>query len=201
MVKRIFLNLLPLFLVISIVSHASSSDISLENDDISVVIHEKRNGSEFFPSEENYTKDFFNFNNNNQNFGNYTKVNLDSAINSVIFQLKKFIILEKIPNCRRSQTRETQVYANSLESTSIDFIFYNPKRFGEIEKARNKGDQAIEYRAGESFGLSTESSSKDQSPIFAMMANIECLPTRIRFISQENGKRYLEYREGDKAWE
>ena len=106
---------------------------------------------------------------------------------------------KKLPNCTENKHVRIPVNGNSLESRKFDFILYAPEEAYQAEKASSWKEKAVPYIAGSSFGL--RKPAPDPRPLWGLMVGVPCLPTRIHFITTKDGRRFAEYRIGEKAWE
>lgn len=102
-----------------------------------------------------------------------------------------------LPNCGASAVRQTQVFERTEEAQAFDYLFYadaDPGQKAMVASAPAK-TTAIPYF----------NSTKIVDPMLltsqrlALSLNIQCLPTRFRFVLVD-GKNFLEYREGSEAW-
>ncbi len=113
-------------------------------------------------------------------------------------RMAKMIEIKPLPRCQSSRVRREQVFQETENSQSIDFVFYSPLDPAQNRKAENFGERAVPYKPGSEVGIN--SSNHDPRPAFAMMTGVECLPTRVHFVNLPEG-RFLEFKEGDLAFE
>lgn len=103
--------------------------------------------------------------------------------------------LPNIPICPGPQSRKTAV-AQTMKNSGFDLVFYAANDAQQSAAARNWEGRTVGYNSGQ---LVDYKDPRSQWQLLALSARIRCLPTRFHFY-EENGKRYLEYLEGNMAW-
>ncbi len=101
------------------------------------------------------------------------------------------------PACEKSQIRRKEILVDSEELDLFDMVFYDYNDKAQQAKADKWPRPTVPYLEGDLFNPYREGDIRQE---FGRFFNIQCLPTRLHYI-YENGVRYQEFREGEKAWE
>ena len=102
------------------------------------------------------------------------------------------------PNCSESGVRETPVLYDSEHLSAFDLLYYNHRSTDQSANARSWKALAVPYLEGDLRNPYRTRENLLQE--YGRFFDVRCLPTRVRFIYRD-GRRYEEYREGEKAWE
>lgn len=102
------------------------------------------------------------------------------------------------PRCQASQLREVPVLYDSDHLSAFDLLYFDPQAEEQRARAEQSLARAIPYLAGDLYNPYRRTSDLLQE--YARFFDVRCLPTRVRFFYR-NGRRYEEYREGERAWD
>lgn len=105
--------------------------------------------------------------------------------------------LVELPRCRESATRRREIFQYTVQTASYDMTFYDPNDREQVIGVRSVEGKAVPYKGGRMARI-----DKDINDVFQLLAmplDIRCLPTRFRFVLEDN-HRYIEHREGRDAW-
>lgn len=105
--------------------------------------------------------------------------------------------LRVIPNCERAGIRREQVGAANMGNVfSLDFVVFSDDDREQIDEAKTWQGPALIYRSGQAIAQVAE-----DEPLlpFISTLDIRCLPTRFHYVN-EKGRQFAEYREGHEAW-
>ena len=157
--------------------------VSLLDDEVPIALHQQRSTQVRLPQAEKLQGSF--------------NAKLFSQEDSDPDEPAEFM-LPVLPRCAEAVVRQRPVaYVPSLAGLE-DVVFYDGAEAEQIRQADKWGGNSAAYLQGEVYDL--DQAEADPWLMFAEAAAIECLPTRIRYVSQD-GKAYREYREGERAWD
>ena len=178
---RIFnMYLIVLFLEVStgtLIDSSCQAQIYLNNKNVRVARHDKRNTSVKFVTKQDgindagllYQKDIF------EPMG-YDDANL--------------MHYEVLPQCEKAQHRLVQIPFNTSGSDKFDVLYYSPGT-NAAKKAKNYKSRKVAYDPA--LLKDPLTGHIDYWQQFARFIRVKCLPTRYRFVTID-GKRYRELR-------
>lgn len=102
-----------------------------------------------------------------------------------------------LPACSADRVRKSEVLADSEDLQWFDLLFYNYREGKQSARAEAWELPAAPYLEGD---LYNPHRIRDMQQELGRLFQVQCLPTRFHFVTL-NGQRYLEYREGERAWD
>jgi hypothetical protein len=105
---------------------------------------------------------------------------------------------DSLPNCTRGNVRQDEIVNDSQDLDLVDLLFYSYEDKNQMARARSWERPTAPYLPGD---LYNPYSTKDPQQLFARWIDLVCLPTRVRRVYNKEGVAFLEYREGDRAWD
>jgi hypothetical protein len=102
-----------------------------------------------------------------------------------------------LPTCKDSQVTHTEVLVDSEKLAWFDLLFYDYHDTAQTKRAENWDLPTAPFLEGDYYNPYREG---DRQQDMARLFEIRCLPTRFHFVNI-NGTKYLEYREGERAWD
>lgn len=103
-----------------------------------------------------------------------------------------------LPDCLKPEVRLREVFYDTPGSETLDVIFFNPDDAEQRKKANQSKGNVVPYQAV--LFLDRNEPEVDDWQLFARRAEIRCLPTHFRF-RYVGSKRYMEHREGERAFD
>ncbi|MCB0360577.1 MAG: hypothetical protein KDD44_13110 [Bdellovibrionales bacterium] len=107
-------------------------------------------------------------------------------------------VMPDVPPCERSVVRRMPVAHATPILDALDIVFYSAVDRRQRGRAERWEGDSIAYQAGSRIDYTKMTTAPLQ--LLAQTFRVECLPTRLHFVT-DNDVRYIEFREGDKAWE
>jgi len=105
--------------------------------------------------------------------------------------------LPKLNRCKTSNVYRKQVYQYSMATDYLDALYFSPDDRAQEERAKEYRGNKVIYTQNATFDIMQ---GKDNPyPFIGLMLGVRCLPTRFHYVNV-NGKRFMEYREGEAAW-
>lgn len=102
-----------------------------------------------------------------------------------------------LPTCKESQVTRTEVYVDSEQLAWFDLLFYDYHDASQSRRAESWDLPAAPFLEGDLYNpYRYQDAQQDMARLF----ELRCLPTRFHFIN-EGGTKFLEYREGERAWD
>lgn len=105
----------------------------------------------------------------------------------------------KLPQCSFSRVRRNPVRSITQGLTNIDVVLYDALSSRDRSEAAKWDGKIAPYPNGQSF-TAGEVNDLDPFLLLTLGADIQCLPTRYRYLVEGN-QTYVEYREGINAWD
>jgi hypothetical protein len=103
-----------------------------------------------------------------------------------------------LPDCTKPHVHLKEVFVHTPGSEKLDVIYFNPKNAGQAERVKGLSGNVIPYEPV--MVVDQVNPEVDDWQLFARRAGIRCLPTHFRF-TYIGSRRYMEYREGEKAFD
>lgn len=105
---------------------------------------------------------------------------------------------EELPACEKSGRRLHEVSDHTPGSEKLDVLYYRGDDPGQQKKA--EAYEGLKSVYDPNLWIRTDTNRPDVWQLLARSAKIECLPTRFHFV-YIGSKRYMEFREGEAAFE
>ncbi len=102
-----------------------------------------------------------------------------------------------VPICAKPNVRLEEVHDFTPGSERLDAVFYDKKN--SEQQAQAKAWSGIKVAYEPLLFTRKDTGKPDFWQFFAHRLELECLPTRFRFVNIAS-KRYMEFREGERAW-
>jgi len=103
------------------------------------------------------------------------------------------------PDCSASAVKRTRVVVSEEYLNLFDIVFYNYHQADQARLSDSWPYPTAPFLEGDTYN--PKRSKKDLQQDVARMFGISCLPTRVHFVREADGRLYEELREGGAAWE
>ncbi|MCC6954405.1 MAG: hypothetical protein IT290_09825 [Deltaproteobacteria bacterium] len=107
--------------------------------------------------------------------------------------------LRPLARCTTSETGREEVRHSSIFSEMLDMLFFNPSDAWQQQSVARAPSYHVPYVGG--ANVDAEDPNFNVWSLFAAVAEVECLPTRYRIYTDENGARWIERRTGTLAFQ
>lgn len=113
-------------------------------------------------------------------------------------EFEKVLLRQRdVPPCTKPNVRLEEVHDFTPGSEKLDVMFYEKKNSEQQARANAWTSTKVAYDP--LLFTRKDTGKPDFWQFFAHRLELECLPTRFRFVNI-GSKRYMEFREGEKAW-
>jgi hypothetical protein len=107
--------------------------------------------------------------------------------------------LASFPSCVENTVIRKKSFHYTPLTEHLDVLYYQSGDTRQETRAGTYMGNKVRYNPKQAFDILN--TNKNPFPLFASIFRIRCLPTRFRYVVSEDGNRFMEYREGLKAWD